>query len=39
MLERIRILVARKRGPRKLVLPAQDPSLNSQVANQVAASA
>jgi two-component system response regulator CpxR len=32
MLERIRILVARKRGPRKIVLPAPDPSLNNQVA-------
>jgi CheY-like chemotaxis protein len=32
MLERIRILVARKRGPRKIVLPASEPSLNSAVA-------
>jgi CheY-like chemotaxis protein len=32
MLERIRILVARKRGPRKIVLPAPDQSLNNQVA-------
>lgn len=28
MLERIRILVARKRGPRKVVLPAPDPTLS-----------
>ena len=32
MLERIRILVARKRGPRKIVLAAPDPSLNNHVA-------
>jgi len=32
MLERIRILVARKRGPRKIVLSAPDPSLNAHVA-------
>jgi CheY-like chemotaxis protein len=32
MLERIRILVARKRGPRKIVLPTSQPSLNPRVA-------